>query len=226
MQGHNHDGNPVVARVVTARSRAGEAGIASSDVGTMVTGDEIVRKIMRLNSQAIAEMPGLSNESLPPVPVLVSNPTPIPPTQITTANANPGPDPGLITSTFFVTRKTGNTCIVCSPCDITLDNSFTHRKHKASVTSAVSCAASGMNAVSSNSAVHSNITSNPTHYTGTLIDNLDYNKFITLLGIEHGYDRDQDPLGSVEEDVHSPNGGSRCCTSLETRGSRGLRWRV
>jgi hypothetical protein len=185
----------------------------------MVTGDEIVREIVRLGSQATAETPTLSNQSLPPDPDPVSDPTSNIPTQITTPDPKPIPELGLITSTFFVTR-------LCSPCDITLDNSFSHRKHKAGVTSAVRCAASGMNAVSSNSAVHSNITSNPTHYTGTLTDNLDYNKFITLLGIEHDYDRDRDRLRFVEEDVHSPNGGSRCCTILETRGSRGLRWRV
>ena len=92
---------------------------------------------------------------------------------------NPTPDPGLISETFFATRNTGNTCVVCSPCDIILDISPSRKKHDPS----------------------GKIATKPTRYTGTLIDDSDFDKFVKLLETEHDLDRRRDRSGSVEEDV-------------------------
>lgn len=175
MQPHNHDGNLVVASVGN-KNRGTHNDVTRSNAA-LPTSDDLVREIMRLNNQAQNETPTHSRQSPPsPDPVDYQTTTlPTPPIP------KPTPDPGLISETFFVTRKTGNTCIVCSPCDITLDNSFSRKKHDASGKSAT----------------------NPTRYTGTLIDDLDFDKFVKLLGAEHGLDRRKDRLGFVEEDVGS-----------------------
>jgi hypothetical protein len=174
MEPHNHDGNPVSANVGN-RNRGTQSDVARSS-GAPPTSDDLVREIMRLNNRAQNESPTPANPSPSPDTVAFQTTThrtpPIPkPTRT--------PDPGLISETFFVTRKTGNTCIVCSPCDITLDNSPSRKNHDASGKSA----------------------SNPTRYTGTLIDDLDFDKFVKLLANEHGLDRRRDRLGFVEEDV-------------------------
>lgn len=174
MQPHNHDGNPVSANVGN-RNRGTQSDVARG-VAANPTSDDLVQRITQLNNRSQVEAPKPSDQSPPPGTVAYQTTTL--PTQPT---PNLTPDPGLISETFFVTRKTGNTCIVCSPCDITLDNSPSRKKHDASSKSA----------------------SNPTRYAGTLIDDMDFDKFIKLLGTEHGLDRRRDRLGFVEEDVGS-----------------------
>lgn len=172
MQPHNHDGNPVIMDVGN-RNRGTHNDVTKNNAA-LPTSDVLVREIMRLNNQAQNESPTPQEQSPSPDTVAYQTTThPTPPIP------KPTPNAGLISETFFVTRKTGNTCIVCSPCDITLDNSFSRKKHDASGKSAT----------------------NPIRYTGTLIDDLDFDKFVKLLGAGNGLDRRRDRLGFVEDDV-------------------------
>ena len=128
---------------------------------------------MQLNNRSQAETPTPSDQSPPTAPVAY---------QIFTLSTQPIPssipDPGLTSELFFATSETGNTCIVCSRCDITIDKwPSPVRGHDASGKSST----------------------NPTHYAGKLVDDLDS----TLLGIEHGLDYGRYRLGFVEEDVGS-----------------------
>jgi len=175
MQPHNHDGNPVSANVGN-RNRGAQSDLARSGTAAAVN-DELVREIMLLNnrSQVVPQTPSPSAQS-PPTPDPVAYQATIVPTQ---SIPDLNPDPGLISETLLVTRKSGNTCIVCSPCDITVDNSPSRKKHDASGKSATK----------------------PSRYTGALIDHLDFDKFLKLLRIEHGLDQSRDRLGFVEENV-------------------------
>jgi hypothetical protein len=194
MQPHNHDGNPVVANV--GNRNRGTHNDVTRGGGAPPTSDDLVREIMRLNNRAQDDTPTSPDPSVPLD--MVAYQTTAHPTQ---PKSNTSPNLGLISETFFVTRKTGNTCIVCSPCDITLNNSFSRKRHDASRKNAT----------------------NPTRYAGTLIDDLDFDKFIKLLGSEHGLDRRRDRLGFVEEDVGS-EGATAASTVYEFENER--QWRA
>jgi hypothetical protein len=198
MEPHNHDGNPVSANVGN-RNRGTQSDVArSSDAPP--TSDDLVREIMRLNNRAQNGTPTPADPSSSRDTAAYQTTTyPTPPIP------KPTPDLGLISETFFVPRKTGNTCIVCSPCEITLDNSFSRKKHDASGKSAT----------------------NPTRYTGMLIDDLDFDKVSSCWGLNMVL-----IAGGIAWAWSRRMWGGRArrrnrrCMSLRMRGSGGLRWRI